>query len=93
MTMSRDRVRFTFSDKYVEIEKNAIAASKAFGIPIGKARALFEVRAIIICRPSQFARFIIYRSERVACNRIQQLRAELFTPQEECGMDVSRNSA
>jgi len=91
--MSKDRVRFTFTD--ADSNKSACiqAAVKAFGMRMSQAYEAFNTAATIICRPSQFARFLIYRSQNVTCNRFQQFEAELVTPKLDTIVDVSTNPA
>ncbi|UQS95119.1 hypothetical protein Pam3_48 [Pseudanabaena phage Pam3] len=93
MTMSRDRVRFTFTDSPAAASPNLRAAVRAFGITSEQASAIFRQAGQIVCRPSQFGRFIIYRVEEgLSCNRIQVLSPHLFTPQEGPAVtDVSLN--
>ncbi|MES0188967.1 hypothetical protein NKK48_30350 [Mesorhizobium sp. C386A] len=48
----------------------------------------------IICRPSQFARFLIWRSADVDGNRFKQLNAELIPGEiHDHTLDVTRNAA
>lgn len=92
MSMSKDRVKFRLSDTLSQKDANVIAAARAFNISPDAAEHLFNVTGTIVCRPSQFARFLIYRSEMVKGNRFHQLNAELFTPAPARNeVDVSRN--
>lgn len=77
---SRDRVQFTFSDNHQNQDANVDAAIKAFGMKRSDAVAAFVNQTRIECRPSQFARFLIYRSDAVSINRFRELDAELFIP-------------
>ncbi len=91
--MSKDRVKFMLSDTQDQKHMNIKAASRAFGISQSVARGLFVRGSLVICRPSQFARFIIYRVEEgITVNRIRQLKPKLFTPEHSCEpFDVSKN--
>ncbi len=92
--MSRDRVKFNFCDNRQERHENIRAAIRAFGINTEQAGGAFECGSRIVCRPSQFARFIIYRIEEgITINRIAQLKPVLFTPTPSRGkvLDVSMN--
>lgn len=93
MTMSTDRVRFKFNDNPKQEAENVAAAARAFGISRDRAMTAFRNEGTIVCRPSQFARFIIYRIEEgVTCNRIAQLQPTLFH-EVEGHLDVSKNPA
>lgn len=91
---SRDRVHFFLRDKYDNWSVTAEAAALAFGIDERVAvRYLREGSPLIVCRPSQFARFIIIRSQGVTNNAFQQFQAKL-EPAEEVSparIDVSGN--
>lgn len=52
-------------------------------------------RVYFICRPSQFARFLIARNEVGLCNFFKELQPELFIPEDEkpVPIDCSRNRA
>lgn len=92
--ISHDRVRFNFCDNRQERDENIRAATRAFGINAVQAGEAFEHGSRIVCRPSQFARFIIYRIEEgITINRIAQLRPALFTPTPSRGkvLDVTMN--
>jgi hypothetical protein len=79
--MSKDRIRFRLSDRIDQKHSNVIAASRAFEIKRHVAARLFEQGAVIICRPSQFGRFIVYRIEEgITINRIAQMEPKLFIP-------------
>lgn len=91
--MSTDRVRFKLTDNRCNTSATCAAAAKAFGLHACEAARMFEDEAWVICRPSQFARFIIYRSESIDNNAYRQFNATLFTPHEPTGRDVSKNPA
>lgn len=53
-------------------------------------------RIHFICRPSQFARFVIARNDAGLCNAFKEIQPELFTPEDHekiRPIDVSGNSA
>ena len=81
MAMSTDRVEFKpdtspvrFSGQQ-QVDDNATrqAFSKAFGQPMPMLLGMITVR----CRPSQFARFLIYREEAGGRNSFKILEAKL----------------
>jgi hypothetical protein len=89
MSMSRDRVRFTLNTFGIT-QATQDAFLKAFGQPIGTC--IGDVT--IICRPSQFARFLIFRNELGGRNSFKELNPVLFTPEvNPSTFDVSRNPA
>ncbi|TPL66592.1 hypothetical protein [Mesorhizobium sp. B2-4-1] len=89
-----DRVRFTLSDIDKNHAANARAAQKAFGLTCSEAYNAVRTEQTIICRPSQFARFLIWRSEEVDGNRFKQLNAELLPALHlDVVLDVTRNVA
>jgi hypothetical protein len=101
-TMSKDRIRFTITGHAASKGGCAYKAiiSKAFGHHISE-HVLMCDGIDIVCRPSQFARFMIYRSEAIkkgeinGCNTFTDLNAELFIPEPpRCQpVDVSKNPA
>lgn len=94
MTMSKDRVRFTLPYFYWEKPQMQQAVYKAFGLPKYKIECHMQRSCdiTIICRPSQFARFLIYRNELGLENGFKILKPELFTPEAETKtLDVSGN--
>jgi hypothetical protein len=92
MSMSKDRVRFKFTDNQNNKDACIQAAVRAFGMERHEACSAFNTYRVIVCRPSQFARFIIYRSEMVSNNAFAQFGAELFTPEPpQTVIDVSVN--
>lgn len=91
MPMSRDRVRFTI-DTFADTATRE-AFRKAFGTTM-PSRVGPITTITVVCRPSQFARFMIYRNDNGGKNSFKELKPELFTPEppvEE--VDVSRNPA
>lgn len=94
MAMSKDRVHFTLKDSLSNRHHTINAARMAFGISKSAAAELWNAEARIICRPSQFARFIIYRAAKVTNNAFRQFDVELVTPRHvNTPMDVSKNPA
>lgn len=92
MSMSKDRVRFKFTDNQNNKDACIQAAVKAFGMQRHEACTAFNSYRTIVCRPSQFARFMIYRSAMVSNNTFSQFEAELFTPEApQVVIDVSVN--
>lgn len=98
--MSRDRVKFRFEGYDKNREPNIRAAVKAFGMTTSEARNAWDNMKTIVCRPSQFARFLIYRDAiadelgHPSVNAFRQLNAVLFTPQEvKTPIDVSDRPA
>lgn len=79
MAQSKDRVEFTLRAYDRDVEATMRGAARAFNISEDYARTLLDKR--IICRPSQFARFLIYREKEGACNSFKALSARLFTPE------------
>lgn len=88
MSMSRDRVKFTLNTFALD-HKVCTAFTKAFGVPPPSGGG----DVTVICRPSQFARFLIYRNEEGARNGFKDLNPVLFTPEDMGTLDVSRNPA
>lgn len=95
--MSKDRVRFYLIDhsRHTLVQKQAqnVAAAKAFKLSPAVTEAAARQRIPIICRPSQFARFLIYRGMEGGQNLIKALEPELFVPGEPPVYDVSKNPA
>ena len=91
MFMSRDRVRFTI-DTYTDSATRS-AFHAAFGAHL-PARTGPVTTVEVICRPSQFARFLIFRNDNGGKNSFKELKPELFTPESSNQpIDVSRNPA
>jgi hypothetical protein len=91
MSMSRDRVKFFLPYRYFQNGRggNGMAAEdcqkvllSAFDITMAESASLMVMRPEgfwIVCRPSQFARFIIRRHEWGDCiNGIRDLKPELI---------------
>jgi hypothetical protein len=80
MAMSRDRVVFKMPvHPYLttNFKATAAAAQMAFGLPEGMASDAVIRGIEITCRPSQFARFLIYREQRGGQNLFKELGARL----------------
>jgi hypothetical protein len=96
MAMSVDRVSFklpyTVSLTSDSGKARAIigACEKAFGMTPQQAECYMRQGTQIICRPSQFARFIIYRNELGGTNSFSCLDAKLVSADLE-RVDVSKN--
>ncbi|ADD21643.1 hypothetical protein [Caulobacter phage Cd1] len=99
MTMSKDRVHFFLPGQHandgdsrtVAVDR---AAVEAFGLPLSHAKAIRKRRVEIVCRPSQFARFLIFRNVYGGVNDFKGLEAKLVTPPAPPEqVDVSRNPA
>lgn len=91
MSMSRDRVRFTIDAFCDNATRDAFR--KAFGVPLA-AKFGPITTVTVICRPSQFARFMIYRNDFGGKNSFKELKPELFNPEPQPDLiDVSGNPA
>ena len=95
MAMSKDRVHFEMRDNSCNHAATSRAAARAFGMPVHEAKRMLEradyAPCVIVCRPSQFARFMIYRSEEVRSNTFAQFKAELKDAESVERLDVSGN--
>lgn len=98
MAMSRDRVRFLMGPRYFLRSRGARSngmdraraldvMANAFGVRADEANALFEAHPdgfLVVCRPSQFARFIVLRHDAMlgtgGVNGVNDLEPELFVP-------------
>ncbi|MCP4647186.1 MAG: hypothetical protein GY852_05525, partial [bacterium] len=82
MAMSRDRIKFTVStggDRGFKATHEALMA--AFNMDEKEANNAINQYRTIICRPSQFARFIVFRYRAGMCiNGIKNLDPMLFMP-------------
>lgn len=75
--MSRDRVHFSYNDS-VDSSASRKAFTRAFGVGAPRLSSCGGGRhKTIICRPSQFARFLIYRNEEGGKNGFKILNAKL----------------
>lgn len=80
----KDRVRFWLSDYYFQRNNIYPVLAKAFDLSENHAREAArgpEEGFWIICRPDQFARFLIYRNKAGIKNGFMDLTAELFVPE------------
>ena len=102
MTISRDRVKFTLTETVLCRNGMDDVLNKAFNINIRTAMSYlcyekdYASKALtIICRPSQFARFLIYRNDACINNVFKAMNPELFIPEEEkkTPLDVSTNES
>lgn len=85
MAMSKDRVRFFVGERYFAVDSARIKIGKvmarAFGISAMASDSWLKDGGVwVTCRPSQFARFMIYRNEAGITNGFMDLRAELVKP-------------
>ncbi len=68
------------------------SAQRAFGITRSQAQNIWVSGEKIICRPDQFARFLIYRAEGVAINQFASLKARLLPSKPQSrSLDVRAN--
>ena len=99
MSMSRDRVRFKLGGRamWMVADRGILsidlrAAQRAFNLSPESVHNYDQIT--IICRPSQFARFLIYRNEMGSRNDFKDLEAILVdAPREERVIDVSKEPA
>lgn len=96
--MSKDRVHFYFINTGrhgSQADAQVEAAGRAFKLARGVTLAAAEQGVEIVCRPSQFARFLIYRGEAGGQNLIKALRPRLVTPPPPAAqpIDVSKSPA
>jgi len=80
MARSRDRVKFTIPARHGASSKMATLLHDVFNIEEHyiKACSCEWKDVTIICRPSQFARFMILRNKRGMKNGFRELNATLF---------------
>lgn len=98
---SKDRVRFKLKEYYFTHGTTHALLHDAFGIygpafQDAKRQAKRYGHVEIICRPSQFARFIILREKHGFQNMFKELEADLFVPAEvikQEPIDTSSNPA
>ncbi len=89
---SRDAVEFVLPrPSHRDVDGTRDAAIRAFGMSLiqfdaWKNDGLIQIR----CRPSQFARFLIYRAENISCNRFKELEAKLVPGPELSVVDVTK---
>lgn len=99
--MSKDRVHFKLiypAGGYwtgTDAQAQLTACRRAFRLDDSIAKAAAKQGIEIICRPSQFARFLIYRGEAGGQNLIKALQPRLVAPPPPVPqpVDVSKNPA
>lgn len=99
--MSKDRVKFRLLVHYWEKAGFRSLLEQSLRITDVQALELFhrasnsqQGYAEVICRPSQFARFLIMRDGAGLQNMFKELHAELFTPVVDVmPLDISANPA
>lgn len=106
--MSDDRVMFFLRAAHLDCYKYATVLKNTFGLTqdnISKLMVIARSRAgqgvdehgvRVVCRPSQFTRFLIRRNEAGKQNQFKELSPELFDAKEipeTWDVDVSRNPA
>ena len=96
--MSHDRVQFTLSMH--NMSKGRTAHRRILKQAFGTSVDVYNLRTdlTIVCRPSQFARFLIYRNEEIKANQIAGCNTfadmnPLLYPASSAGdiIDVSKN--
>jgi len=94
MAMSKDRVHFYITGSASHETPLRDAFEQAFGRECPKVSD-FQDPVLIICRPSQFARFLIFRNDNGGRNSFKLLAPELVTPVERKNrtIDVSESPA
>lgn len=88
MSMSSDRVHFEL-DLYNLEHASRVAYKQTFGVEPPPSRHHGAHKITIICRPSQFARFLIYRNEAGGRNLFKELNPRLEEANEEKVLDLS----
>lgn len=100
--MSKDRVKFRLPSHYWEKAGFKTLLTEAFNINEDQQHILYRSAvdsarqyAEVVCRPSQFARFLILRQDTPGFqNMFKELHAELFTPLVvDAPVDISTNPA
>ncbi len=83
MTMSKDRVRFSLGIQYLQATCIDSVLHRAFGVSGKQIRKMLfcdRNSVDILCRPSQFARFLIYRNDAKITNGFKDLNPKLIDP-------------
>ena len=77
--MSHDRVRFVIPARRLVSAKFATVIKATLGIelPVGAS----DEAIVIVCRPSQFGRFIVQRNKAGLQNSVKELKPDLFIPE------------
>lgn len=100
MSISKDRIEFEIRLNGSDREKLFSPFVRAFGVCFPAESSGYQKEgfdslarfARIRCRPSQFARFLIYRDEAGCLNRFKELGAKIIKEQEiPQYIDVSKN--
>jgi hypothetical protein len=84
--MSKDRVKFVLPAYYFEyVDKIRALLTGALGVTPDQYVRMRDTAQIngmveVICRPSQFARFLIMREKAGYQNMFKELKAELIVP-------------
>lgn len=91
MSMSRDRVHFDVSADNTQNAYFRDAFERAFGTEPPAMDCMSTAKVTIVCRPSQFARFLIYRNNFGGRNSFKELNPRLVEPAEAKFVDVSTN--
>jgi len=93
MPMSKDRVRFTLTPNMARCHSHQQLVEDTLGIPACDVKKYGDAYKPmrIVCRPSQFARFLIVRNKRGLQNGFKDLEPELFCPDMPEEVDASRN--
>jgi len=95
MSMSHDRVKFYLDHQYLRTNGIGGVLKESFGMDNNDVTDMCQAAGIrphrlsyeswggvwIVCRPSQFARFLIYRDEAGIKNGFKDLKPELFVPE------------
>ena len=100
MTMSNDQVKFKLSQNMYEYssskrKKMQKILQAAFDMNFRESNDLFSNACgefYLICRPSQFARFLIYRNDEGLQNAFKELEAVLCTQKIGNIIDVHKRS-
>jgi hypothetical protein len=91
MAMSKDAVEFYPNSPTSETDNLIQTLSDTMGISKYTARTIVKENAMIRCRPSQFARFIILRNTNQMTNGLRNLNPKLFTVDRIEVTDVTQN--
>lgn len=87
MAMSKDRVKFYLGSKYLQHSSIFDVLYRAFNLTkvdiVNRTRGSAMEGLYIVCRPSQFARFMIYRNEVGIQNGFIDLQAKLVDAEDE----------
>lgn len=93
MPMSKDRVRFTLTSNMTRCHRYQQLVEDTLGIPASDVKKYGDAYKpmTVVCRPSQFARFLIVRNNREIQNGFKELEPHLFHPEMPEVVDASRN--